>query len=445
MRLLLHRPLWLRPILVCCALAVVACSPGSEVAASGPPPPEPATSTTTSTTTTTTSTTTTTTTMAPRFALEGRILGVGGAPLRDATVTVGGHVAVTGDDGRFELGPIEAAPIEINRPAYQSVILEWDGTEQLAELTLDPRVNKAIRAAAGVAADDDRFAALLDLAATTAVDALVFDTKKEGGGVLYDTTVREAHDIGAVNVFYDPKQRIAQAHEAGLYTITRIVTFEDPIRVAERPEYKLAGAWVDMTNPETWEYPLALGVEACRLGFDEIQFDYVRFPTGKTSVQSARSRPTEAAERVAIISGFLTEARDRIHPMGCAVAADVFAIVFSANNDQGIGQRPEDLSGIVDVLSPMIYPSHYSDGWLGFADPNDYPGEVTAGALDDGMPRVGRGTLVRPWLQAFSWTNAEILESIGAAERRALGWMLWHAGGRYDAGALPGIAEDSSD
>jgi hypothetical protein len=310
---------------------------------------------------------------------------------------------------------------------------------------LDPRVSKAIRAAAGVVGDDDRFAALLDLAATTAVDALVFDTKKEGGGVLYDTTVREAHDIGAVNVLYDPKQRIAQAHAAGLYTITRIVTFEDPIRVAERPEYRLAGAWVDMTNPETWEYPLALGVEACRLGFDEIQFDYVRFPTGKTSVQSARSRPTEAAERVAIIAGFLTEARDRIHPMGCAVAADVFAIVFSANNDQGIGQRPEDLSGIVDVLSPMIYPSHYSDGWLGFADANDYPGEVTAGALDDGMPRVGRGTLVRPWLQAFSWTNAEILESIGAAERRALGWMLWHSAGRYDAGALPGIAEDSSD
>jgi hypothetical protein len=311
-------------------------------------------------------------------------------------------------------------------------------------VTLDPIVSKAIRAVAGVVQDDDSFQDLLDLAAATAVDALVFDTKKEGGGVLYDTAVVEAHDIGAATALYDPRQRIAQAHDAGLYTITRIVSFEDPIRVAARPEYKLAGAWIDMTNPETWEYPLALAVEACELGFDEIQFDYVRFPTGKTSVQSARSRPTDAGERVAIIAGFFTEARDRLHPIGCAVAADVFAIVFSAPNDQGIGQRPEDLSGIVDVLSPMIYPSHYSDGWLGYADPNDYPGEVTAGALDDGMPRVTHGTLVRPWLQAFSWTDAEILESIGAAERRGLGWMLWRSGGSYDAAALPTITEGSS-
>jgi len=324
-------------------------------------------------------------------------------------------------------------------------VLEWDGTEQLLKVSLDPIVSKAIRAAAPVVQDDDRFQDLLDLAAATAVDALVFDTKKEGGGVLYDTAVEEAHDIGAASALYDPRQRIAQAHEAGLYTITRIVSFEDPIRVAARPEYKLAGAWIDMTNPETWEYPLALGVEACELGFDEIQFDYVRFPTGRTSVQSAQSHPTDADERIAIIAAFLTEARDRLHPMGCAVAADVFAIVFSAPNDQGIGQRPEDLSGIVDVLSPMIYPSHYSDGWLGYSDPNDYPGEVTAGALDDGVPRVGRGTLVRPWLQAFSWTDAEILESIAAAERRGLGWMLWHSGGNYDATALPGITEDSSD
>lgn len=369
----------------------------------------------------------------------------GGDGLRGVTVTVGDNVLMTGDDGAFDFASIEVAPIEMTRPAYHSVVLEWDGTEQVLDVTLDPIVSKAIRAAAGVVEDDDRFQALLDLAATTAVDALVFDTKKEGGRVLYDTSVREAHDIGAVSDLYDPRQRIEQARQAGLYTITRIVSFEDPIRVAARPEYKLAGAWIDMTNPETWEYPLALAAEACELGFDEVQFDYVRFPTGKSAVQSARNRPTEAAERVTIIAEFLSQARDRLHPMGCAVAADVFAIVFSAANDQGIGQRPEDLSGIVDVLSPMIYPSHYSDGWLGFADPNDYPGEVTAGALDDGLPRVRSGTIVRPWLQAFSWTDAEILESIGAAERRGLGWMLWHSAGRYDAAALPGITGDSSN
>jgi hypothetical protein len=375
--------------------------------------------------------------MAPRFPLEGRVFGFGGDPLGDAVVTVGDSEAVTGRNGIFSFEGVPVAPIEISRVAYQPVVLEWDGTEARVAVTMEPRVHKALRAASGVVRNDAQFEDLLELAEETAVDALVFDTKQEGGAVLYDTAVREAHDIGAVIDIYDPVERIAQAREAGLYTITRVVSFEDSIRAKNRPEYKLAGAWIDMTNPETWEYPLALGVEACELGFDEVQFDYVRFPTGKASVQSAKTRPTTGEERVATIAAFLTEARDRIHPLGCAVAADIFAIVLSASNDQGIGQRPEDFSGIVDVLSPMIYPSHYSDGWLGFSDPNDHPGEVTADALDNGLPRIGGGTLVRPWLQAFWWTDAQILESIGAAERRGLGWMLWHAGGRYDREALP--------
>jgi len=379
--------------------------------------------------------------MAPQYALHGRIFGINGDALRDATVTVGDEVVTTGSNGVFDFAAIPAAPIEITRPAYRPVVIEWDGTEGIVPVTLEPVVAKALRVAAGVVQDDEQFQDLLDLAATTAVDALVFDTKKEGGGVLYKTSVREASAIGAVSDLYDPAIRLRQAHDAGLYAITRIVSFEDRIRVRERPEYKLAGSWIDMTNPETWEYPLALGVEACELGFDEIQFDYVRFPTGQASVQSAKTRPTNADERVATIVAFLTEARDRLHPMGCAVGADVFAIVFSAPNDQGIGQRPEDFSGIVDVISPMIYPSHYSDGWLGFADPNNYPGEVTAGALDDGIPRVGGGTMVRPWLQAFYWTNEEILESITATERRGLGWMLWNAVGNYEAAALPALEE----
>lgn len=378
--------------------------------------------------------------MAPTFALQGRIFGADGSALRDATITVGDEQVVTGDRGTFSFDAIAAAPIEITRPAYKPVTVEWDGSVEIVPVTLEPVVARALRAATAVVRDDARFQDLLDLAARTSVDAIVFDTKKEGGGVLYDTAVSEAHEIGAVlDSTYDPVKRIEQAHEAGLYAITRVVSFEDPIRARERPKYKLAGDWIDPTNRDSWEYPLALGVEACELGFDEVQFDYVRFPTGQAATQAKRTNPTTEEERVGAITAFLTEARDRLHPLGCAVAADVFAIVFSAPDDQGIGQRPEDFSGIVDVLSPMIYPSHYSPGWLGFPDPNDYPGEVTADALDDGMPRIGGGTLVRPWLQAFWWTNDEILESIMAAERRGLGWMLWNAVGNYEPAALPDL------
>ena len=424
-------------------MLAAACSPADGAAGpttAGTPGTSPATTTSSTTSTTTT---TTTTTLPPRYALHGRVFGVGGDPLHGATVTVGDSEVITGARGVFSFPPVALAPIEIVRPAYRTVVIDWDGSPDTVPVTMEPIVAKALRVASETVRDDDRFQKLLDLAAASAVDALVFDTKQEGGTVLYNTAVREAHDIGAVLDIYDPAQRIAQAHDAGLYTITRVVSFEDTIRAKKRPEYKLAGAWINVTNPDTWEYPIDLGVEACELGFDEIQFDYVRFPTGQASVQSAKSHPTTGEERVATIAAFLKEARDRIHPLGCAVAAAVFAIVFSAPNDQGIGQRPEDLSGIVDVLSPMIYPSHYGNGWLGFADPNDYPGEVTAGALDDGMPRVGGGTIVRPWLQAFWWTDAQIREAIDVTESRGLGWMLWNAAGNYDVDALPDSIDDS--
>lgn len=391
--------------------------------------------------------------MAPTYPLEGRIFGHDGEPLRDVTVRVGDAELVTGASGVFTFDAAPAGVVEITRPAYKPVTVEWDGSQSIMPLTLEPIVSKALRAEINTVRSDEKFASLLELAAATAVDALVFDTKKEGGVVLYDTRVDEAHEIGAVvESTYDPVKRIEQAKEAGLYTITRIVSFEDPIRSKARPEYRLAGDWIDPLNRDTWEYMLDLGVEACDLGFDEVQFDYVRFPTGAASRQARERREMTEEQRVGAIAEFLTEARDRLHPMGCAVGAAIFAIVFSAPNDQGIGQRPEDLSGVVDVISPMIYPSHYSNGWLGFDDPNDYPGEVTADALDDGMPRVGGGTLIRPWLQAFYWTDAEILESIRAAERRGLGWMLWNAVGNYPIGSLPspedadeGAAEDEEE
>ena len=150
-----------------------------------------------------------------------------------------------------------------------------------------------------------------------------FDTKQEDGKVLYDTGVEEAHDIGAVAATYDPDERISQAREHGLYVITRIVAFNDPFRASAVPGQRLTEDWTDPTNRDSWEYPLALAVEACELGFDEIQFDYVRFPSGVVGESSGQLNLSED-ERVAAISAFLEEAKSRITPMGCVMSADVF-------------------------------------------------------------------------------------------------------------------------
>jgi hypothetical protein len=297
-----------------------------------------------------------------------------------------------------------------------------------------------LRVGGGAAGDDAHFDSILALADDTAVNALVFDTKQEGGRVLYDTSVTSAHEWGAVVNAYDPAQRIAQAKEHGLYVITRIVTFEDSYWAEARPDEAFDGPWINPTITTAWEYPLALAEEACALGFDEIQFDYVRFPSGET-VQTSGQLDMTQAERVGAIEGFLEAGKRRLHPMGCAVSADVFGIILATENDQGIGQRPEELTLHLDAFSPMVYPSHYSDGWIGFDDPNEHPYDVTSDAIKDGLARIQPGVILRPWLQAFWWTDEQIRRSIEAAEDHDVGWILWNAVSNFSSAAIPTDAE----
>jgi len=316
-------------------------------------------------------------------------------------------------------------------------MFEWDGSAAQVEVAMEPRVVRALRVSSDVAADPAQFQALLDLAESTTVNALVFDTKDESSKVLYESNSEFAKSLASIDPMYDPIELLAAAKERGLYTITRIVTFADDIWTSARPDHKLAGHWIDPTIEEAWEYPLQLAVEACELGFEEIQFDYVRFPAGQTAVVAQRRKPLTEEERVAAIGAFLTEARSRLHPRGCALSVDIFAIVLSSPDDQGIGQRPEDVSVIVDAVSPMVYPSHYSDGWLGFPKPNDYPGAVVADALDDGIQRMIGNALLRPWLQAFYYNASQVLAEITEAEQRGVGWILWNVRGIYAESALP--------
>lgn len=396
--------------------------------------------TTTSTSTTTTSTTTTTT--IPTAYFNGKVVDETGTPVAGALVSVGGETRATDGDGFVALGPVPITAVQVQRPGWLPAVVPWDGGAATTEAVIEPRLVRALRVSAEVAQDPGRFEELLDLADETAVNALVFDTKQEGGTVLYDTAVQEAHEIGAVKPFYDPVELLALAKARGYYTITRVVSFEDGIRARAMPEEALVSGypWLDPRDESVWQYPLALAVEACELGFEEIQFDYVRFPTGQAASVSGQRSLTQA-DRVGAIEAYLAEARSRLHPMGCAVSADIFGIVVSTPDDQGIGQRPEELSRQLDAVSPMVYPSHYSDGWLGFGDPNDYPYEVTADAIDDAMPRLAAGSVLRPWLQAFWWTPAQIKESILAAEDRGVGWILWNAPGNFDRASLPTDAE----
>jgi hypothetical protein len=382
----------------------------------------------------------TTTTTDPPLQLLGKVVDADGIPVAEATVAVGESAATTAPDGWFDLQTPNASVVTITKPGWSGTEVAWDGSEDFVVATIEPILVRGLRVVADAAGDDARFAALLELADETAINALVFDTKQEGGRVLYDTSVAAAHEAGAVVRAYDPVLRIEQANQHGLYVITRVVVFEDGFRAQAHPEEAFDGVWINPTIRSAWEYPLALAEEACAIGFDEIQFDYVRFPSGST-VESSGQLDMSQAERLAAIEAFLREARLRLHEMGCAVSADVFGIVVSSADDQGIGQRPEELSRQLDVFSPMIYPSHYSNGWLGFDDPNDHPYDVTADAIEDGLARIEPGTILRPWLQAFWWTDEEMRRSIQAAEDRDVGWILWNAVSNFSTAAIPTDAE----
>lgn len=381
--------------------------------------------------------------------LKGRVTTSDGVGVAGATVRAGDLETVTGEFGSFEITAAPTGPIEVTKAAWESTTADWDGSEGRLDITLDPFVVRGLRIDAEAAADPDRFSALLRLADTTMVNALIMDTKNEAGTVHYRSEVALPAAIAGPSAFYDVEAELEAIKARDLYAITRIVTFQDPVAALEMPDHALhdpegalwfndAGfGWLDPTDREAWEYPLGLAVEACQLGFDEIQFDYVRFPTDGDVTRVVADVELDQTTRTETIAAFLEEARTRLHPLGCAVSADVFAIILSTEDDQGLGQRPEDLSWSVDALSPMVYPSHYSPGWLGFADPNDYPAEVTGNALDAGMPRIVGGAVLRPWLQGFGWTTGEIAAAIDQAEARGLGWMLWNAKSEHDPDAIP--------
>jgi hypothetical protein len=383
------------------------------------------------------------------LVLKGRVTDPQGNVIASATVRLGEQEAATDQLGSFELVAAVPGPVEVTKVAWETAEAEWDGSAGRFEITMEPFVVKGVRVYGVTAGSTSEFNRLLGMIEGTAVNALVFDTKEESGAVLYDSQVADARSNRAIVDSYNVEEVLAAAEERGLYTITRIVTFQDGFWATAHPEHAARNtatggvwannrglAWMDPTDREAWEYPLALAVEACQLGFDEIQFDYVRFPSDGDLSIIAYDTAVDAQVRADTISAFLAEARTRLHAEGCAVSADIFAIVLSVGDDQGIGQLLEEVSQSVDALSPMIYPSHYSTGWLNFDDPNAHPTEVVGQAIDAGLPRL-QGAMLRPWLQAFYYDAGQIADEIRQADDNGLGWLLWNATSEYQADWLP--------
>jgi hypothetical protein len=315
-----------------------------------------------------------------------------------------------------------------------------------------------------------RRAALLALADSTEINAFVVDVKDEDG-VRHPSAVpvaREAAHERSIPV-RDLRAVVDTLVARGIHPIARIVVFKDPRLARLKPEWAIrtpeGGVWRDRQgipwvspwNPEVWETNIAVAEEAARAGFREIQFDYVRFPEAYRSLpRQVHPAAPEGADRTDAIAGFLAAARERLHPLGVTVTADVFGMAMNEARDVGIGHQWERISAVTDHVLPMVYPSHYFPTHLaGVPRPNRMPYETVLHAVGMGVKRSERmrtegvePARIVPWLQAFTATWNDRGYPYGPEQARAqiravheLGledWIFWHPQSDYSqiAGAF---------
>lgn len=312
---------------------------------------------------------------------------------------------------------------------------------------------KGVYVTSYVAGDAGRMTKLLGLADRTEINAFVIDAKDDLGMVTYDADVAFAKDLGLVEKrISDVDGLLATLAEHDVIPIARVVCFKDTKLAQARPDLAVqsteGGMWADWkglnyTNPynhEVWEYIVQVAEDAARHGFREIQFDYVRFPTDGPI--SKASYPGKYCKMEDAIAGFLAYARDRLEKLGVWVSADVFGLTVHANDDGGFGQRIEKVCMNVDIVCPMVYPSHYDDGSYGLDKPDAHPFELITAAMKDTTRRLaGTGAKGRPWLKdddyGVDYGVEEVKAEIEAAERQGYDeWLLWNAGNKYTEGAL---------
>lgn len=390
-------------------------------------------------------------------AVEGTVIdAVTGVGVPDVTVTAPGQTAVGDRNGRFQIDT-GAPRIGIRAPGY------WALRAPLAQnpIRLTPVQPHALYLTVhGIGSSALRESAL-KLIRSGKANALVIDIKGDGGLVDYPSKVRLAAGARALTTIPDLAGLVKSLHAEEIYAIARIVVFKDDPLASEHPEWAVMSgddlfrdreglAWTDPFRRSVWTYNIDIAKEAAEAGFDEVQFDYIRFPDSPQALRFAQ--PADQTSRVEAIAGFLTRARDELAPYNVFLSADFFGYVCWNSTDTGIGQELTAIAGAVDYLSPMLYPSGFHAGIPGFPDPVANSYTVIRLSLEKAGDRLGISPKrFRPWLQAFKdyafdgrlFDAALIHEQIRATEDFGTGgWMLWNARNRYDAIGGAATAQD---
>ena len=302
---------------------------------------------------------------------------------------------------------------------------------------------------------EEKFTKLVDYVDSNDLNAMVIDIKDDMGVVTADFNSEDSHiQENTEEYIPDIKELMDLMEEKQIYPIARIVTFKDTLLANEQPDMSFTesdgSVWVasngeSFINPflkQTWDYAVNVGIEAAKVGFKEIQFDYVRFPEGfevwgdtlnYDMGEYADLDMTDDEKRVQAITDFTAYAKEKLMPYGVDVSVDIFGYTASVIEASGIGQNFPQISENVDVISSMIYPSHWGTNYFGIYKPDLYPYELVAEYMkveNELLGTLETPPISRPWLQDFtaSYLGSGFYQTYGKAQVDAQVQALYDAG-----------------
>jgi hypothetical protein len=381
----------------------------------------------------------------------------------------------TDADGRYTLDNVpEGAYIKALLPGYKRAATQVTPGTLRAELELEPFEAKALYvtanlAAAGLPAVNTYF----DIIDRTELNAMVLDLKSDSlddvGFIYYQSQAPAIVAAGTSADLMPIREILAEAKRRGIYMIARVQVFShDNALLQKHPDWYVQQngqpwfahgniAWLDVYDERVWDYNLQLAVEAAQLGFDEIQFDYIRFPSDGDLAGVVFKGPydpyNDPEPMYNAIGRFLERAQRAINDVGAFFSVDVFGYV-SWEPQPSIGQNLQVMGKYIDYVYPMVYPSHYVFGELGLGNPSEHPYEIVDHSMKlvrDQLQGEARRAKVRPWLQDFTliWVPDHLIVEYGASEVRAQidaaeanrengvnGWALWNANSEFTVQAL---------
>ncbi len=288
----------------------------------------------------------------------------------------------------------------------------------------------------------------------TEANAVVIDIKDYTGKISYVVSDPELAKIGSVeNRIPDLRELIADLHTKNIYVIGRVAVFQDPYLITKYPEEAVKKSsdknsnwkdrkgisWIDAGSLHAWEYAVAIGKDAYSQGFDEINYDYVRFPSDG-NMQDIYYPISDGKPKHEVLRSFFEHLRTSFEGSPIITSLDLFGMTATVTDDMGIGQVLEDALPNVDFVDPMVYPSHFPPTWNGFKNPADHPYETIKITMDSAVARAKAMNIdplkIRPWLQDFdlgaTYTKEMVQAQIKATYDAGLtSWLMWDPANTY--------------